>query len=126
MLASTSFPAHFSTKVSVKKVNLQVLRPWISQKLESLLGFEDEVVIEYVYSLLEEQGPLDPRRMQIKLTGFLESKTPGFMSELWALMVSAQESLGGIPKAFLEQKKAEILAKKVLSNVHSFDSSNAL
>ncbi len=69
--------------------------------------------MEYVYSLLEEQGPLDPRRMQIKLTGFLEDKTPKFMSELWALMLSAQDSLGGIPKAFLEDKKREILAKKV-------------
>jgi serine/arginine repetitive matrix protein 1 len=51
--------------------------------------------------------------MQIKLTGFLEAKTPEFMTELWTLLLSAQDSLGGIPKEFLEQKKLELQQKRV-------------
>ena len=51
--------------------------------------------------------------MQIQLSGFLESKTSGFMKELWDLCISASESLTGIPKLFLDQKKEEVKRKKV-------------
>lgn len=50
--------------------------------------------------------------MQINLTGFLESKTADFMLELWKLLLSAQESVGGIPAIFVEQKKAEMERKR--------------
>jgi hypothetical protein len=40
--------------VELKKVNLSVMRPWITQKVTDLLGFEDEVVIEYAMGLLED------------------------------------------------------------------------
>ena len=50
--------------------------------------------------------------MQVNLTGFLEEKAPIFMEELWNLLLSAQESLGGIPKIFIEQKKEELRLKK--------------
>lgn len=46
--------------------------------------------------------------MQVSLTGFLESSTPTFMSELWSLLLSAQESVGGIPREFVEKKKEEM------------------
>jgi len=51
--------------------------------------------------------------MQINLTGFLEKNTPAFMKELWDLLVSAEEGIGGIPKVFLEKKKEELLRQKV-------------
>lgn len=50
--------------------------------------------------------------MQIQLTGFLEGNTMKFMEELWNLLLSAQESLAGIPKEILEKKKQEIALKK--------------
>jgi len=37
------------------------------------------------------------------------------MQELWELLVSAQDTIGGIPTKFLEQKKEEIRQKKVES-----------
>jgi hypothetical protein len=53
--------------------------------------------------------------MQILLTGFLNGKNARiFMSELWELLISAQDSLSGIPEKFLELKKEE-LKKKVVS-----------
>lgn len=55
----------------------------------------------------------DAKTVQINLTGFLESSTPVFMSELWEMLVSAQSNIGGIPSSILEAKKAEILAAKV-------------
>lgn len=50
--------------------------------------------------------------MQINLTGFLESNTKKFVTELWNLLLSAQNSVGGIPAMFLEQKKEELRKKK--------------
>jgi PWI domain len=35
-------------------VNLDVIKPWITRAVIDLLGFEDEVVIDYAFSLLEE------------------------------------------------------------------------
>jgi hypothetical protein len=54
----------------------------------------------------------DPKRMQINLTGFLESKTQSFLTELWNLLLSAQNSVGGIPTEFIEQKKQELRRKQ--------------
>jgi hypothetical protein len=50
--------------------------------------------------------------MQINLTGFLESNTKKFITELWNLLLSAQNSVGGIPAIFIEQKKEELRKKR--------------
>jgi len=43
----------------MKKVNLNVIRPWIAKKIIELVGFEDEVVVEYAMGLLEDvQNPV--------------------------------------------------------------------
>jgi len=36
------------------------------------------------------------------------------MGELWTLLVSAQENIGGVPADFLEKKKEEIRKRKVI------------
>jgi hypothetical protein len=51
--------------------------------------------------------------MQINLTGFLEKNAAGFVTELWKLLLSAQDGVGGIPTVFLQQKMDEIRKKKV-------------
>ena len=35
------------------KVNMDVIRPWIATRATELLGFEDEVLINFVYGLLD-------------------------------------------------------------------------
>ena len=45
----------FDYKVDMRKVNLQAIKPWITKKVIELVGFEDEVVIEYTMSLLEDK-----------------------------------------------------------------------
>ena len=41
-------------QVDMRKVNLTVIRPWIAKKIVELVGFEDEVVVEYAMGLLED------------------------------------------------------------------------
>lgn len=53
--------------------------------------------------------------MQINLTGFLNGRNArSFTGELWDLLVSAQESVTGIPEAFLQQKKDQIKKRLVI------------
>ncbi|KIJ32179.1 hypothetical protein M422DRAFT_184970 [Sphaerobolus stellatus SS14] len=108
LLKSMKFPANFDKKVNMKQVNLQVLRPWIAKKIISLVGFEDDVLVEFVSGLLEEQQRPDPKRMHINLTGFLNNDTTEFMTSLWSLLLEAQDSPAGIPHSFVEEKKAEM------------------
>ena len=74
--------------------------------MNQLLGIDDDVVVDFVFNLLENTQFPDPKDMQINLTGFLNGKnTQIFMQELWELLASAQDNVGGIPTIFLEQRK---------------------
>lgn len=57
----------------------------------------------------------DPKEIQINITGFLGKRAAPFVKEMWDLLLSAQESVGGIPMIFLEKKKEEIKKKKVIA-----------
>ncbi|MEQ2199327.1 hypothetical protein XENOCAPTIV_010911 [Xenoophorus captivus] len=105
---------HVCADVDMTKVNLEVIKPWITQRVTEILGFEDDVVIEFIFNQLEEKHP-DSKMMQINLTGFLNGKNAReFMRDLWPLLLSAQENIAGIPSAFLEQKKEEIRQRQVI------------
>lgn len=113
LISTMKFPPEYNTKVDMKKVVLEVIKPWISQQITEILGFEDEVLIGYVFGLLEERQFPDPKLLQIRITGFLEQDSSQFCLALWRLLISAQNSLGGIPPQFLAKKKSDILARKV-------------
>lgn len=42
-------------QVDMSKVKLDVLKPWITQKITEILKMEDDVVIDYVNNQLEEK-----------------------------------------------------------------------
>ncbi|TXT09157.1 hypothetical protein VHUM_02631 [Vanrija humicola] len=99
-IKATKFPPHFSEKVDLRKVNVSVLKPWIAKRLTELMRFEDDVVVEYVYSMLEDRDkPIpDPRKMQVNLVGFMDKYgAAAFVDELWKLLLSAQKTVGGVP-----------------------------
>ncbi|BGP15970.1 hypothetical protein JCM10213v2_003963 [Rhodosporidiobolus nylandii] len=110
LLRTTKFPPAFDTKVDMRKVEMAVMKPWIAKKVVELLGFEDDVLIEYIHSLLEDQeNPVvDAKVLQLSLTGFLEKKTAPFMAQLWDLLLSAQSNPLKVPTALLEEKKREM------------------
>ncbi|KAF8469567.1 PWI domain-containing protein [Kalaharituber pfeilii] len=104
-------PPEYSKKVDMQKVNLEVMKQWISKRVIEILGTEDDVVIDYTFGLLEERFP-DPKYIQYQLTGFLEKDTPAFCKQLWNLLLSAQDSKSGVPQELLEQKKEELRQEK--------------
>ncbi|KAJ3260329.1 hypothetical protein HK103_000964 [Boothiomyces macroporosus] len=104
--SQVNFPKIFSEKVDIKKVQLDAMRPWIVENVNLILGFDDDICIEFIMSLLEEEP--DPKEIQLKITGFLEDSTFGFMKKLWTLLVSAQSNPMGIPQEFMDKQKEEI------------------
>ncbi|KAG0223989.1 Serine/arginine repetitive matrix protein 1 [Actinomortierella wolfii] len=111
LLRTMSFPPEFNKKVDMKKVRLDLIKQGIARRLVELLGVDDDVVVEYTFGMLEEQFP-DPKMMQINLQGFLGQNAQPFVLELWKLLLSAQNSLGGIPKELLEKAKQDVLRSK--------------
>ena len=92
LLKSTKFPEIFGEKVDMGKVQMEAMMPWITQEVTKYLGFDDEVVIGYIESQLQAP-PVDPRKMQLALTGFLEKNTAAFMKDLWQLLLSLTTAL---------------------------------
>ncbi|CAD5206141.1 unnamed protein product [Bursaphelenchus okinawaensis] len=114
LMKQMKFENSLEQKVDMSKVNLDVLKPWITAKLNQLLGMEDEVLINMVFVTLEETKDLDPKKLQINLTGFLNAKRAReFMGELWQLVIEAQGSEDGIPTSLIEKKMEELKAQGV-------------
>ncbi|KAK4419869.1 Serine/arginine repetitive matrix protein 1 [Sesamum alatum] len=111
LLKSQKFAPELENLVDMTKVKMDVMRPWIAKRVTELIGFEDEVLINFIYSLLEGKG-VNGKQVQISLTGFMERNTGKFMKELWALLLSAQQNVSGVPQQFLDAKEEETKKKK--------------
>ncbi|XP_077238939.1 splicing factor PWI domain-containing protein isoform X2 [Tasmannia lanceolata] len=111
LLKSQKFPPELEQLVDMRKVKMDVIRPWIANRVTELLGFEDEVLINFIYGLLDGKE-VDGKQIQIQLTGFMEKNTGRFMKELWVLLLSAQKNVSGVPQQFLDAKEEETRKKK--------------
>lgn len=114
LLKSQKFAPELDVTIDTSKVQMDVIKPWVATRVTELLGFEDEVLINFIYGMLEEKN-VDGKHVQIQLTGFMEKNTGKFMKELWSLLMSAQSNVSGIPQQFLDQKAEETRLKKAES-----------
>lgn len=111
LLKSQKFPPELDQLVDMTKVKMDVIRPWIANRATEFVGVEDEVLINFIYGLLDGKE-VDGKQIQIQLTGFMEKNTGKFMKELWSLLTSAQKNASGIPQQFLDAKAEETRKKK--------------
>ncbi|KAL3518147.1 hypothetical protein ACH5RR_020736 [Cinchona calisaya] len=115
LLKSQKFAPELELPVDMTKVKMDVMRPWIATRVTELIGFEDEVLINFIYGLLDGKG-VNGKEVQISLTGFMERNTGKFMKELWSLLLSAQKNASGVPQQFLDAKEEETKKKKAESD----------
>ncbi|XVF46572.1 hypothetical protein PTKIN_Ptkin03bG0037900 [Pterospermum kingtungense] len=115
LLKSQKFPPELEHLVDMTKVKMDVMRPWIATRVTELLGFEDEVLINFIYGLLDGKE-VNGKQVQVSLTGFMEKNTVKFMKELWSLLLSAQRNASGVPQQFLDAKEEETRKKKAESD----------
>ncbi|KAI9081790.1 hypothetical protein K1719_036052 [Acacia pycnantha] len=112
LMKSQKFAPELDHLVDMTKVNMDVIKPWITIKVTELLGFEDEVLINFIHGLLDAKE-VNGKEVQIQITGFMEKNTGKFMKELWSLLLSAQKNASGVPQQFLDAKEEELRKKKV-------------
>jgi len=109
------FPPEFEKKVNLEKVALPVIKKWIAERILDILGFEDDIVVQFIFNMLdtakEEHRSPDPKYIQIYLTGFLEHNARTFTEELWDHLVTACHNAGGIPTAMLKATKKKLATK---------------
>jgi serine/arginine repetitive matrix protein 1 len=53
LLKSQKFAPELDVLVDMTKVKVDVIRPWIATRVTELLGFEDEVLINFIYGMLD-------------------------------------------------------------------------
>jgi serine/arginine repetitive matrix protein 1 len=54
LLRTTKFPPEFNLKVDMKKVNIQLIKAWVTEEIARILKSEDDVVTELVSNILDE------------------------------------------------------------------------
>ncbi len=113
LMKQMQFPSEFDQKVDMKQVRWDVMKPWVLQRINELMGIEDDVLVSMVFNVFEADQFPNIKELQINLTGFMASKAKLFCTELWNHLLGAQSSGLGVPPIFLEKKKKELLAKKV-------------
>merc|ERR1712001_337915 len=107
-------------KVDLRRINLDALKPWIADKIARLVADDDscqvppDVAIDYCYKQLSLKSILvNGKEMQQNISSLIQVRPAQiYMSELWPLLLSAQNSPMGIPVAMVEAKKREILARQ--------------
>ncbi|RWS03923.1 serine/arginine repetitive matrix protein 1-like isoform X2 [Dinothrombium tinctorium] len=55
LLKQLKFAENLTQKIDMTKVNLDVIKPWITRRIYKILGMEDDVVEAFVFNQLEEQ-----------------------------------------------------------------------
>lgn len=53
LMQSMQFPSEYDSRVDMRKVKLDVLKPWITKRMVEILAYEDEVVIGLILNTLE-------------------------------------------------------------------------
>ncbi|OAF68289.1 hypothetical protein A3Q56_03970, partial [Intoshia linei] len=108
LMKQMKFAPILDKKVDMDCVNLDIVKPWVSKSITELLGFEDDVINDFVLNQLEVRFP-NGKSIQINLTGFLNAKNAHqFVQHLWTLLLSAMEENVGIPEKAIEKKIKQI------------------
>ncbi|CAE7439166.1 Srrm1 [Symbiodinium microadriaticum] len=70
MQKNKRFPDHYAQKVDISKVSMDVMKPWIAKRITEMLGFEDDIVVDFCVAQLSEPGDkgLDPKMLQVVVT----------------------------------------------------------
>ncbi|KAG8294121.1 Serine/arginine repetitive matrix protein 1 [Homalodisca vitripennis] len=58
LLKQMKFDNNLQKPVDMTKVKLDVIKPWIAQKINAVLGIEDDVVVHFVFNQLEAKSYL--------------------------------------------------------------------
>ena len=105
-----NYPEEFSHKISKNKINIPIIKQWISKKINDILSFDDELLTNLIVNLIEENENefIDGKNIYYSIMGFLGDDTFHFCQELWKILIKGENSKNFIPIELIQEKKIEI------------------
>lgn len=85
-------PQIYEAKITISKVNLEVINRWVTERITEILGFEDgdgmffeffqpdvltlsaDICVGTAINYISMNPKPDPKKLQLDLTGFLEKQ----------------------------------------------------
>ena len=98
-------PKIFKQKVDTSKVQLPVIRKWITEEIDKYLK-DDDIVAEYLAEMVEASHEPNIVEIHTQMVDFLgpEDATK-VCCELWKMLLSAQQDKDGVPEELVEREK---------------------
>lgn len=89
-MKTMKFAPNLDQKVDMEKVNLDTVKPWVVNRITNLLGFEDDVVTEFIFNLLENEKVRIVHmsvctQIELNLSGSVLTAECPFRYSLWPL-----------------------------------------
>ena len=105
-----NYPEEFSHKISKNKINIPIIKQWISKKINDILSFDDELLTNLIVNLIEENENefINGKNIYYSIMGFLGDDTFNFCQELWKILIKGENSKNFIPIELIQEKKIEI------------------
>lgn len=96
--------------VDIAKVNIDVVKPWITTQLEKILP-DDDVAVGFILELVfgTEYGNPSVTSIAEQLQDFVgKEESDLFCLNMWQLLLDAQESDNGIPKQLVRERAQKL------------------
>lgn len=96
--------------VDIAKVNIDVVKPWITTQLEKILP-DDDVAVGFILELVfgTEYGNPSVTSIAEQLQDFVgKEESDLFCLNMWQLLLDAQESDNGIPKQLVRERAKKL------------------
>lgn len=105
-------PLIYNKEVDSSKVNLEVIKYWIEEKLSQQLP-GDDIAAGFIYELVAGEEHPDILAIENQMDDFLgKQESRVFCKTLWKHLLSAQEDKDGIPEELIEQRRRLLEEKK--------------
>ncbi|CAI5759929.1 unnamed protein product [Candida verbasci] len=99
-----------NTLIINSNIKLFKFKPWISYKINNILDYnkeqQDDIILEYIFELLNENEEINLENLYFQLIDFLNKENSiKFVLDLYELLIEAQSSETGVAKELLTIQK---------------------
>lgn len=105
-------PSILKQEVDTLKVNMRIMKGWIAESFLSMLP-DDDIAPELIYEMIVSEDNPDSSSVLDQMKHFVgEKDAKNFCTELWLMLISAQNDADGIPSVLVEKRKKELEKQK--------------
>lgn len=86
-----NIPEVLKKRVSLSKVNLNIIKDWIQDELYLITNQEDKSLVDFIINMLEEEDN-DPIKIYNYLDKFIGKNAENFVINLWRLLLDSENN----------------------------------